>query len=196
MGAVYRPETRQEESHRTFIDRCPTKSNAPKLTLFPTVGELEGAQDARYEVDLQGGAPLREEEGRGRENQAEVPEPCAGHRGEGPQGAAGRPGQEEVPGSLGPDGRTVLLPHPEADQPQARGRALLLRQQHIPPPPRPPWEHSIRSTTKRTSSCTSPTRTRAHTEKSNEMLRAKSGCMNGNNFWNVLRGILMTMYVL
>ena len=67
--AVYRPETRQEESHRTFIDRCPTKSNVPELTLFPTVGELERAQDARHEVDLQGGAPLREEEGGGRENQ-------------------------------------------------------------------------------------------------------------------------------
>ena len=64
--------------------------------------------------------------------QAEVPQPGAGYRGEGPEGAAGRPGQEEVPGSLRPDGRPVLLPHPEADQPEAGGRPLLLRQQHIP----------------------------------------------------------------
>ena len=67
--AVYRPETRQEESHRTFIDRCPTKSNVPKLTLFPAYQGFKRAQDARDEVDLQGGAPLREEEGGGRENQ-------------------------------------------------------------------------------------------------------------------------------
>merc|ERR1712037_485983 len=102
-----------------------------KRTKVDLVSDDEG-QDARHEVDLQGGAPLREEEGGGGENQAKIPQPRARDRGEGPQGAAGRPRQEEVPRPLRPDRRPVLLPHPEEDQPQAGGRTLLLRQQHIP----------------------------------------------------------------
>ena len=60
--------------------------------------------------------------------QAKIPQPRAGDRGEGPQGSAGRPRQEEVPGALRPHRRPVLLPHPQEDQPKAGGRALLLRQ--------------------------------------------------------------------
>ena len=56
-----------------------------------------------------------------------------GDRREGTEGASRRPGQEEVPGAVRPDGRTVLLPHPEADPPAPRGCALLLRQQRDSP---------------------------------------------------------------
>ncbi len=64
--------------------------------------------------------------------QAQVPRPRPRDRGEGPEGAHRRPGQKEVPGSVGPDGGAVLLPDPEAHQPEARGRPLLLRQQRHP----------------------------------------------------------------
>ena len=82
---------------------------------------------------IQRGAPLREEEGRGGEDQEEVPRQSPRHRGEESQGQDRRPGQEEVPRSLRSHRRPVLLPHPEEDQPEAGGRSLLLCQQRDPP---------------------------------------------------------------
>lgn len=52
-----------------------------------------------------------------------------GHRREGAQGPNWRPRQEEVPGAVGPDRGAVLLLDPEAHSLEARGRALLFRQQ-------------------------------------------------------------------
>merc|ERR1712073_131173 len=86
-----------------------------------------------HEVAIQRGAPLREEEGRGGEDQEEVPRQSPRHRGEESQGQDRRPGQEEVPRSLRSHRRPVLLPHPEEDQPEAGGRSLLLCQQRDPP---------------------------------------------------------------
>ena len=82
---------------------------------------------------IQRGAPLREEARRGREDQEEVSRQSPRHCGEEPQGQDRRPGQEEVPRTLRSHSRPVLFPHPEEDQPQARGRSLLLRQQRDPP---------------------------------------------------------------
>merc|ERR1712038_857534 len=54
----------------------------------------------QHEVAVQRGAPLREEEGRGGEEQEEVPGQSPCHRGEVTQSPYWRFGQEEVPGSL------------------------------------------------------------------------------------------------
>ena len=78
---------------------------------------------------IQRGAPLREEAGWGGEDPEEVPRQSPCHCGEEPQGQDWGPGQEEVPSSLRSHSRSVLLPHPEEDQPQAGGCSLLLRQQ-------------------------------------------------------------------
>lgn len=56
----------------------------------------------------------------------------AGDCGEGPPSPHRRPGQEEVPGPLRPDRGPVLLPDPQEDPPQTRGRTLLFRQQCHP----------------------------------------------------------------
>merc|ERR1712066_585352 len=104
-----------------------------------------------HEVAIQRGAPLREEEGRGGEDQEEVPRQSPRHRGEESQGQDRRPGQEEVPRSLRSHRRPVLLPHPKEDQ--------------------PPWAHCTRNTTKKISSSTLPTQTSLFMEtKVNEFL--------------------------
>merc|ERR1711997_740551 len=84
-----------------------------------------------HEVAIQRGAPLREEEGRGGEDQEEVPRQSPRHRGEESQGQDRRPGQEEVPRSLRSHRRPVLLPHPEEDQPEA---ALFFFVNNVIPP--------------------------------------------------------------
>jgi len=84
-------------------------------------------------VAIQGGAPLREEEGRGGEDQEEIPRQSSCHSGEVTQGQDWRSGQKKVPSALRPHRRAVLLPHQEEDQPETRRRPLLLRKQRDPP---------------------------------------------------------------
>jgi len=56
-----------------FIDRCPTKSNVPELTLFPTVGELEGGQDARHEVSYKEEHPFEKRRAEGEKIRRKYP---------------------------------------------------------------------------------------------------------------------------
>merc|ERR1712222_53836 len=86
-----------------------------------------------HEVAIQRGAPLREEAGRGREDQEEVSRQSPRHSGEEPQGQDRRPGQEEVPRTLRSHSRPVLFPHPEEDQPQARDALFFFVNNVIPP---------------------------------------------------------------
>ena len=98
-----------------------------------SAGELRARHRSHYysqqhEVAVQRGAPLWEEEGRGGEDQEEVPGQSPCHRGEVTQSPYWRFGQEKVPGALWSHCRPVLLPHQEEDQSPPRGRALLLCQ--------------------------------------------------------------------
>merc|ERR1739844_655429 len=92
-----------------------------------------GRDSQHHEVAIQRGTPIREEEGRGREDWQEIPRPCPRHCREITQSSYWRFGQEKVPGPLRSHCWPVLLPHQEEDQSPTRGRPVLLCQQRHSP---------------------------------------------------------------
>ena len=70
MQTILRSLSAQRQDKKAIEHRTNESSTVPQIkrTKVDLVSDDEG-QDARDEVDLQGGAPLREEEGGGGENQ-------------------------------------------------------------------------------------------------------------------------------
>merc|ERR1712210_95454 len=139
----------------------------------------EARQRQDHEVAVQGGAPLREEEGRWGEDQEEISRQSSSHCREVTKGQNWRFGQKEVPGSLRSHSWAVLLPHKEENQPEAGGRPSSSSSTTSSPPPPPPWARCTRSTMRRTSSCTLPT----PMSRSMATSRCSSDFYVSVNFW-------------